>query len=201
MNRFTQGSLGILALGLLLACEAAGPVTPEDPVTTTALNHLVPKGATNLYFFLDDAGFPAAVARDGRSIEISLGGDGTGTFSLHPKSITGDGSFTIFDAAGAVEYSGTWSATRLRSFVSYGSTEVEPGFFLGAGKLLLHVELTGATGEVHKGILTLACTDFGTPPPGAFQGITLNITGVGRFSSPWPDFPTASGFTFFQLDI
>ncbi len=90
---------------------------------------------------------------------------------------------------------GTWTATKLISFQSYGST-VDPdlGLVFG-GTLHLHIALS--TGE--KAILRLTCTDFGNPPPGASQGMALQVVGGKHFTAVWP-FPPAGptqGFTFF----
>ncbi len=90
---------------------------------------------------------------------------------------------------------GTWAATKLISFKSYGSTDVGGGLFLFGGSLQMHITLS--TGE--KAILRLTCTDFGNPPHGVSQGMRLKVVGGQQFKGVWPfppDGPT-QGFTFF----
>ena len=140
---------------------------------------------------------PSAVAKNGDQLDISLSED-LAPFTFHPKTVSGGGSFTIRNAAGEVLSTGTWVATKLNSFQSYGSTEVEPGVFLFGGTLHLHIALS--TGE--KAILRLRCTDFGNPPPGAVQGMALQVVGGNHFTGDWVfvgDDPVGStqGATFF----
>src|SRR5712691_3079192 len=45
---------------------------------------------------------------------------GMGTFSVNQKSATGSGSFTHTNSQGTILGSGTWTATELLSFQSYG---------------------------------------------------------------------------------
>src|SRR5262245_9311266 len=62
-----------------------------------------------------------ALAPNGDIIEFT----GTGTFSIHPKSVSGAGNFIHRNAAGTVLASGTWTAVDLLSFHSYGSGAVQ----------------------------------------------------------------------------
>ena len=147
------------------------------------------------YAFGEAADAPSAIARNGDQIDISLNADFF-PFTFHPKTIGGGGAFTIKNAGGDVLSTGTWEATKLLSFQSYGSTDVpELGGEVFGGTLRLHITLS--TGE--KAILRLTCTDFGTPPPGAVQGMALQVVGGNHFTAVWPfppDGPT-QGFTFF----
>lgn len=186
----------ILTLGIS-GCDASEPLAPSSqvPVSSQIPVSLAHAPAAGFWYaFGEEPGGPSAIAHNGNEIEISLNVD-LAPFSFHPKTVGGGGNFTIRNAAGDVISAGTWTATKLRSFRSYGATEVEPGVFLVGGSLQLHIELS--TGE--KGILRLTCTDFGNPPPGVGQGMTLQVVGGQHFTSVWV-FPPAGptqGFTFF----
>src|SRR5713226_4503670 len=67
-----------------------------------------------------------AMATNGDTVTIA----GSGTFTIHPDSVTGTGTFVHKDSSGTVLASGTWTATQLVSFVSYGSagSSFPPGF-------------------------------------------------------------------------
>lgn len=186
----------ILTLGIY-GCDASEPLGPSSQVPISSqfpVSFAHAPAAGFSYAFGEEPGAPSAIAKNGDEIEISLNVD-LAPFSLHPKTVSGGGDFTIRNAAGDVLSEGSWTATKLRSFRSYGATEVEPGVFLVGGSLQLHIELS--TGQ--KGILRLNCTDFGNPPPGAVQGMALQVVGGQHFTSVWP-FPPAGptqGFTFF----
>ena len=162
---------------------------------TALLSHA--SGFSYAFVEFGDLDPPSAVAKNGDQLDISLSED-LAPFTFHPKTVSGGGSFTIRNAAGEVLSTGTWVATKLNSFQSYGSTEVEPGVFLFGGTLHLHIALS--TGE--KAILRLRCTDFGNPPPGAMQGMALQVVGGNHFTGDWVfvgDDPVGStqGATFF----
>ncbi len=146
------------------------------------------------YAFGEEAGAPSAIANNGDQIDISLD-VGLAPFTFHPRDVSGGGSFTIKNAAGGLLSTGTWAATKLISFQSYGST-VDPDLGLVFGGTL-HMHIALSTGEM--AILRLTCTDFGNPPPGASQGMALQVVGGNHFTAAWP-FPPAGptqGFTFF----
>jgi len=160
---------------------------PTSPTEALALSpvyaHAPAAGSGWSYAFLqfgDPDDPPSAVAKNGDKINISLNVE-LAPFSFHPKTISGGGSFTIRDAAGGILTTGTWVATKLISFQSYGSTDFGGGEVLFGGSLQLHITLS--TGE--KAILRLTCTDFGNPPPGAKQGIVVKVVGGERFTGRW----------------
>jgi hypothetical protein len=103
---------------------------------------------------------------------------GEGTFGVHPKSVSGGGSFT-HTLAGGGTVSGTWTADRLVSFVPYGCGVVFgnplPPNFCG-GRMVAKVTLTPAGGKSMKGQLTIICL-IGYPPPTAKEGIRLVVPG------------------------
>jgi hypothetical protein len=113
---------------------------------------------------------------------------GMGTFSVHPKSGSGGGEFTLTDDGTTL--SGTWSALDLVSFQPYGC-----GIVLGdpidpnacGGHLELDVLLTPSAGPAMEGILTIDCI-IGDIPGQAFQGtnategVRLVLPGVENFN-------------------
>ncbi len=110
---------------------------------------------------------------------------GSGTITTHPDSATGSGTFTHEDSSGNVKASGTWTATQLLSFVSYGSSPgFPPGFEGGKAVILVHLSVG------FDAILTVIC-GLGSPPPGQHEGIHLNVLDVINFNKQ------VSGFTVF----
>lgn len=129
------------------------------------------------------------VAANGDRVEVT----GSGTFSIHPKSVSATGSFTHRDSGGAVVGAGTWTATELLAFHSYGCgvlTFPDPDITLPenfcGGILKLRVELETSAGTF-DGMLTVFCiigehapASHTFPSPG--EGVTLNVPGVINFS-------------------
>ncbi len=130
-----------------------------------------------------DFGVPCpdvATASNGDTIEIA----GEGTLSVHPKSVTGSGSFTHNFAAGG-SVSGTWTATQLLSFKSYGSSPAAVGLppTWEAGKAIIRVQLFVGGNPVATGTLTVGCIlPEVEVPGGAFEGSTLNVHGGPNFN-------------------
>ena len=169
-------------------CENPEPVSPsldEGPL----LAHAPAAGFS--YFFLDLGipDVPSAIANNGDQINIGLD-EQFAPFTFHPKTVSGDGDFTIRNAVGDVLSEGTWTATKLVSFKSFGETDGAIG-----GTLILKIALTSG----QTGILKLTCADFGNPPPGRVQGMTLQIAGGQHFTAVWPfpPVPPTAGATFF----
>ena len=125
---------------------------------------------------LCDLGVPCpdvATASNGDTIEIT----GEGTLSVHPKSVTGSGSFTHNFAAGG-SVSGTWTATSLKSFKSYGSSPAAVGLppTWEAGKAVIRVQLFVGGDPVATATLTVGCIlPEVKVPGGAFEGSTLKV--------------------------
>jgi len=113
-----------------------------------------------------------AATSNGHTITIA----GDGTLNIHSKSVTGIGTFVEKDSSGAVLASGTWTATQLLSFNSYGTSPPFPSFAVG-GQALIRIHLsTGA-----DGILTVTCL-IGSPPAGKMEGVELAIQGGPNFN-------------------
>lgn len=111
---------------------------------------------------------------------------GEAEFSVNPKSASGEGEFTHTNSAGTVLASGTWTATELLDYQSYGcgvvfGTPLPP--FLCGGKLKMRVTLAPeGTSLTFDGILTVFCLIGPNPPNSAEEGITLVVPGVLNFN-------------------
>jgi hypothetical protein len=110
---------------------------------------------------------------------------GGGAFSVNPKSVTASGSFIHTDSAGTVLGGGSWTATDLLDYQSYGCGEVFgtplPPNFCG-GKLKMRVSLTTPLGQL-DGILTVFCVVGPNPPNSQDEdGVTLDVPGVINFN-------------------
>jgi hypothetical protein len=128
-----------------------------------------------------------AQAPNGDQVAIT----GEGEFQVHPKSVQGEGRFTHTNAAGTVLATGTWSATKLVAYQSYGCGVVEgdplPPDVCG-GKVKMAVVLTpeGTSLEI-PAILTVFCI-IGPNPPNSHddlsgEGITLVVPGIINFNT------------------
>ncbi len=115
-------------------------------------------------------------ASNGDTIEVT----GSGTLSIHPKSVTGEGTFVHKDPSGTPRASGTWTALALRSFVSYGNEpDLPPELEGGSAVILVQLLVDGA--PVATATLKVDC-EIGQPPPGHGEGIRLAVRGVANFN-------------------
>jgi hypothetical protein len=150
-------------------------------VPTTA----VADSATHTYVLvMEEANF--GVAPNGDQIAI----EGEAEFSVNPKGVEGGGSFTHRNAAGTVLATGTWEATRLLDYQSYGcgvvfGDQIPPDFC--GGRVEMSVMLATPLGQL-PGILTVFCV-IGPNPPNSIisngdrsEGATLNIPGHINFN-------------------
>ena len=120
-----------------------------------------------------------ARASNGDTIAVS----GEGTFSVHPKSVSGGGTFE-HTLAGGGSVSGTWTGDRLVSFAPYGcgvifGNPLPPN--LCGGRMVTTVTLTPTGGMSVKGKLTIICL-IGYPPPSSKEGIRLVVPGQENFN-------------------
>jgi len=142
---------------------------------------------------LDSSACPdIAMAGNGDTVEIT----GSGTFSIHPKSVSGGGTFVHKDSSGNVIGSGTWTATELISFHSYGSGSAQglPAVTEG-GLALIRVHLVSTTGIELDAVLQVDCTLGDKIPGGAKEGVRLALQGLDfNFNKE------VSGFTVFIRD-
>ena len=163
---------------LVLSVAALGPgVPPASPGSGSATFQYL-AGSGFLCGFFSGACPDITMADNGDTIEIS----GSGTLTIHPKSVGGGGTFTHKDSGGTVLASGTWSAQELISFVPY--LVLQPDNIAG-GQALIRVHLS--TGS--DAILDIDCA-IGAPP-GQTEGVTLNIQDVMNFNKK------VSGITLF----
>ena len=172
-------------LALVLTASGAKNVTADSGSTT----YMYLLGTDFLCGLAPDACPDIAMAPNGDTIEIS----GSGTFSIHPKTVSGGGTFTHKDADGNVQGSGTWTATELLSFHSYGSGAAQglPPDFTG-GKILMRVHLSPATGGPgFDATLRVTCVLGDQIPASAEEGVRLNLLGSINFNEE------VSGLTLF----
>jgi hypothetical protein len=150
-------------------------------VPTTA----VADSATHSYVLvMEEANF--GVAPNGDTVAM----EGEVEFSVNPKAVEGGGSFTHRNAAGTVLATGTWEATGLLDYQSYGcgvvfGTAIPPNFC--GGRVAMRVMLTTPLGQL-PGILTVICV-IGPNPPNSIissgdrsEGATLGVPGIINFN-------------------
>ena len=172
-----------IAAGILIACRTDTIAAPSDsPIAAKVVNQNV---AATYGWHAGDAFVPPLVPPD---VAEAANGDriiltGTGTLTLHPKSATGGGTFTQTTAEGTVLATGTYTATELLSFESYGPSPLLPSF-LNSGQALIRVALVpdGSTTSI-DGILRVECVLPGsTFPGGKEEGINLLLPGIANFN-------------------
>lgn len=177
----------VLAVVLALAVSGAPVVTADSGAAT--YTYLI---AVDPLCDLDPSACPAiAMADNGDTVEV-MGG---GTLSIHPKSVSGGGTFVHKDPSGTVLGSGTWTAMELLSFHSYGSGAAQglPDEFFG-GKASIRVHLMADSGLEADGILQVDCVLGDQIPAAATEGIRLNVQDLINFNHE------VSGFTVYILD-
>ena len=192
---FLTAIVGI-AIGGLVACSPEPFSSPS--VDSTMLENRATAGDFVEYVWHAGGDFfpepDVSFADNGDRIEIN----GNGELSIHPKSVTGGGTFVHKDADGIVLAQGTWAAVRLESFQSYGPTPEFPSTF-EAGKAFIAVDLSpDGGGPSIGGTFTLGCILEGEgeadDPGGAFEGIKLSLRGGPNFNRPVLDPPSLTLF-------
>jgi hypothetical protein len=136
-----------------------------------------PNNQSNTYmFFMEEPN----VAQDAAGNTLAVTGDGS--FSVHPKSASGGGSFTFTPADGQ-PFSGSWTVNGLVAFQPYGcgvvfGTPIDPD--LCGGRLALSITAITPFGP-RPALLTIFCV-IGVPVPSIEEGINAAIPGVGDFN-------------------
>jgi hypothetical protein len=167
--------LALAAAGLLALASGSAMADPNNASGTWVLHVDVPN---------------VAMAPNGDTIAIT----GTGTFSVHPKSVTVSGAFT-HNVAGGGTLTGTWTATDLLSFEFYGCGVVSsigltlpPDFCGGALKMAVVFMPAGTTLSI-PGIITVFCVIGPQAPPPhdnptepGEEGVTVVVPGVANFN-------------------
>jgi hypothetical protein len=172
--------LAVLAGFSLGGCSDAGPTSLEPADESSSehssgpqFSHSASENTGTFDWFFGTA-FPffaagpsVSRARDGSRIEIS----GSGSFSIGegPKSISGGGTFQIFDSENNLVASGSWTATHLRGFVDYGGFP-PPNDDLRGGTLEVEINLAGPG----QGSLWIICV-VGEPPPSKSEGVLVKV--------------------------
>jgi len=115
---------------------------------------------------------------------------GMGTFSIHPDSVSGGGTFTHMSAGGSVLARGTWTATELLEYQSYGCGVVlgnpRPANVCGGALKMRIVATPTGTNLQIEAILTIFCI-VGPNPPNSHddpsgEGIHLVVPGIANFN-------------------
>jgi hypothetical protein len=137
-------------------------------------------------FLLEMEAPNVAQAPNGDRVAIT----GEGEFQVHPKGVEAEGGFTHSDAAGTVLVTGTWRATKLITYQSYGcgvvmGQEIPPN--LCGGKLKMRVVLTPDDTDLQiPAILTVFCIIGPNPPNNhddpSGEGVTLVVPGIINFN-------------------
>jgi hypothetical protein len=137
---------------------------------------------------IQSLGFPAgnqAMAPNGDVVTIVA----TGTFDSATKAATGGGTFSHHVAATGQTITGTFVATGLISFQSYGDATPQglPASFYG-GKVMLRIVATpDAAPDVHlAATLTIECV-LGVPPSSTTEGVRVNVYDVINFNKSVPE--------------
>lgn len=168
----------ILALIALLSISSTlGTVKVAAAKSTMTFTYIA---GTGPLCELEETACPdISMAPNGDTIAIA----GSGTLSVFPKSVTGSGTFTHKNAAGDEIAHGTWIATQLIMFVSFGNAVPQglPETFFG-GRALIMVNIYVGDTLVHTGILQVTCL-LGNPPTGDHEGIRLNVQDAINFNT------------------
>jgi hypothetical protein len=161
---------------LALALTAAGVLAPTVAVADSATHtYVLEMGEPNF-----------GVAANGDEIAITGGGE----FSVNPNAVDAAGEFTHTDSSGNVLATGTWTATGLINYQSYGcgelfGTPIPPDLCGGAVKMNVTLTPTGTSLQL-PGIMTVFCV-IGTHAPQSVlgpltEGVTLNVPGIQNFN-------------------
>jgi hypothetical protein len=157
-------------------------------LSLAAVLALVPSAAV-----ADSATHTYMLEMDGPNFGTAANGDmvtitGHVDFSVNPNSAEGSGTFTHTASGGTVQ--GTWSATGLIDYQSYGCGTIlgDPSLpdNLCGGKVKVRVTLSTPFGQL-PAIMTVICIIGPNPPDSAFgdkrsEGAMLGVPGVINFN-------------------
>ena len=124
-----------------------------------------------------------AMAPNGDTVAIT----GEGQFSIFPNSVDAEGTFTHSNSGGTVLATGTWEATSLLTYQSFGCGvlfgETIPPEACG-GRVLMSVLLTpaGTTLEI-PAMLSVFCVIGDHVPASTEEGIRLSVPGIINFNN------------------
>jgi hypothetical protein len=161
---------------LALALAAAVVLVPTVAVADSATHRYL--------LVMEEPNF--GVAANGDQIAVT----GEGEFSVNPNSVTAAGEFTHTDSSGNVLATGTWTATGLLDYQSYGCGEVfgdpiPPDLCGGAVKMRVTLTPDGTSLQL-PGTMTVFCV-IGPHAPQSIlgpltEGVTLNVPGIINFN-------------------
>lgn len=123
-----------------------------------------------------------AAASNGDEVAITA----EGQFSIFPNSVDAEGTFTHSNSGGTVLATGTWEATTLLSYQSFGCGvlfgDPIPPEFCG-GRVLMSVVLTpdGTKLEI-PAMLSVFCVIGDHVPASTEEGVRLNVPGIINFN-------------------
>ena len=169
-----KSKFGFVTILILTASAFLGSAALADTERTTFDYHI----GDGFAGALNNTG-NTAVAENGDRVNVR----GTGTFDVVGKTATGGGTFTHKRADGTTVAAGTWTATGLLAFQSYGPGTPQgtpPNLFGGRAALAIVGTPTGTT-VMLPGILEIECA-LGTPPGGAEEGVRLLVKGIINFN-------------------
>lgn len=140
--------------------------------------------------FIQSLGEPV---QTGAQATATIGGDhvrvvGSGTFNTAAGRATGGGTFVHTSASDVLHGFGTWTATSLVSFTSYGcgvrgGEPVPANFCGGLATMKVHISATVVNpplGHKEADVTLVVDCKLGTPPATAHEGIMLD----GRPAAP-----------------
>jgi hypothetical protein len=144
----------------------------------------VADSATHTYLVvMEEPNF--GVASNGDQIAVT----GEGEFSVNPNAVDAAGEFTHTDSGGNVLATGTWTATGLINYQSYGcgevfGTTIDSDLCRGAVKVSVTRTPTGTSLQL-PGILTVFCVIGPHAPRSALgpltEGVTLDVPSIQNF--------------------
>ena len=189
MNRYLATSFALLLASVLAVggAAASGSKTGPNPNKKAASYEFLAGANSTAAGGVAVCSFPVpspcpdiARASNGDTVTIT----GTGTLTVHPKSVTGSGTYSSTNTSVG---SGTWTAARLLSFKAYGTNPaITPG--ATGGKALIRVQLSSGA----MGVLRITCALPGVKVPHSFhEGVRLAVQGGPNFNKE------AGGITLF----
>ena len=168
-----------VVVALVISCSMSGVVAAQ--ADSGSQRFLYFAGAGPVCALGPGACPDVARADNGDTVDIA----GSGTLSIHDKTVTGGGTFVHRAPDGTVRAAGTWTATDLLSFNSYGTQpDLPPNLFGGLARIRVH--LTAG----FDAILEIDC-EIGNAPGGHSEGVRLVVDNGLNFDQK------VSGFTVF----
>ena len=158
MKRLVIFVAAVLVAASLLPLALGPPATAGDPPDSFNM------GPPN-----------TAETSSGKTIRVS----GAGSFDSGGDTVVAHGSFTRFNAAGAVIDRGTWEATDFVSFNNADFGGPSPGFQGGILTIKVTLFPHGGTPETNVTMIITCCV-FG--PGSCIEGATVVGTSVGDFT-------------------